>query len=449
MGWAPHHAMVLFVGILLSLTIFIPLYGTGQGSTVISFEGTTVESLEDSDEDGLAEYLVLEVTVNVFEGGSYGLYGSMFNERSVSDSGLEVLDIGEHVMELRFSGGEISQYGVKGHYQIKLQLYSRDAGIDLVIKEIVTEETYDPTEFEAPEGSGKVTVSLSGDKVFIVGDVMTVSINQTQPQLMFYYTLDNNMGSLSSLTYTTIQAHVDSDSDGVMDPSVDQKKYEGDLTTVDWTLDLDISSGYDISLYGVVQLRLIGTQTIAAWAKVTFRISSHMMREEEVTQKFDIDIDLWQPLDADFISVMHVLKDESGERSTEVGPEEGSLDSGEFILRVVGDRGTQGSYSWTEDIVVGSAILDTDTQAQSSFQVIEDEVEIWFSYPLAGDVQLIHHDPTVSMDPDGIIPEDEEPNFVPDNPLIMLLGLLIGVLVVGASIYLRNKYAKVRKGGGI
>ena len=268
-GWAPQYAMALFMVFLLSLTIFISPSGNGQSSTVITFEGTIVETLEDSDEDGLAEYLVLLVTVDVFEGGSYGLYGSMFNEQSVSNPGLEVLDIGEHVMELRFSGGEISQYGVKGHYEIDLQLYSTDSETDPVVKEIITKDIYDPENFEAPEGSGKVTVSLQGDKVFIVGEVMTVSINQTQPQLMFYYTDDSKMGSLSSLTYTTIQAHEDSDSNSEWDPSIDQKKYEGDLTTVDWTLDLDISSGYDISLYGVVQLRLIGTPTIAAWAKVT------------------------------------------------------------------------------------------------------------------------------------------------------------------------------------
>ncbi len=449
LGKGPRSAMVLLIAFLITLTILIPIFGTGQGSTPISFEGTIVETLEDSDDDGLAEYLVLTVTVDVFEGGSYGLYGSMFDDNSVSNPGLEVLDIGEHVMELRFSGGEISQYGVKGHYQIELQLYSKDSEIDPVVKEIVTKETYDPEEFEAPEGSGKVTVSLRGDKVFIVGDVMTVSINQTKPQLMFYYTNDTKMGSISSLTYTTIQAHLDSDSDGDWDPSIDQKKYEGDLTAVDWTLDLDISSGYDISLYGVVQLRLVGSTTVAAWAKVTFRISSSMMREEDVTQKFDIDIDLWQPLDADFISVMHVLKDESGIRTIEDGPEEGTLDPDNFILRVIGEKGTEGIYSWTEDITVGSVVLDTDTQAQSSFEIMDNEVEIRFTYPLAGDVQLIHHDPTVGMDPDHIPEINEESRFVADNPLIMLIGLLIGILVVGASIYLRNRYAKVKKGGGI
>jgi hypothetical protein len=53
------------------------------------------------------------------------------------------------------------------------------------------------------------------------------------------------------------------------------------------------------------------------------------------------------------------------------------------------------------------------------------------------------------MDPDGKIPERSESEFVADNPLIMILGLLVGVLVVGASIYVRNRMARKRKGGGI
>jgi hypothetical protein len=440
---------ILFIAILLIMAIFIPFNVSSQGSVVISFEGTFAESLEDSDEDGLSEYLVLSVTVNVFEGGEYGLYGSMFNDQAVSSVDSVVLDIGKHVLELHFSGGDIASYGTRGHYKIDLQLFSKDSAIDPVLKEIVTENIYDPVDFESPEGTTKVSVVSSGDKVFIQGEDMTISINQTRPQLMFYYTGDDEMVSLSSLTYTTIQVHADTDSDGSLDLSVDEKKYEGDLNTVDWTLDLDISAGFDISLYGVVQLRLVGSATVAAWAKVTFRISSSMMKEEEISQKFDIDIDLWQPLDADFISVRHVLKDEGGKRSIEIGPEEGTSDAGEFMLRIVGKKGTQNIYSWTEDISVGSAVIDTDTQAQSAFEVLDSEVEIWFTYPLAGDVQLIHHDPNVAMDPLGKPEEKTEPDFVPDNPLIMVIGLVIGILVVGASIYLRNRYASSRKGGGI
>jgi hypothetical protein len=352
-------------------------------------------------------------------------------------------------MELRFSGGDIAQYGVSGHLEVDLELYSRDSSIDPVEWSYITEDTYDPAGFEAPQGTGKVFVELRGDKVLIIGDVMTVSINQTYPRLMFYYTQDRKMVSLSSLTYSAIQVHDDTDQDGVWDPEADEKKYEGDLTNVDWTLDLDITSGYDISLYGVVQLRLVGSTTVAAWAKVTFRLRSSMMREEDVTQKFDIDIDLWQPLDADFISVMHVLKDEGGKRTIETGPEEGAPEEGEYIIRVIGDEGTHGIYSWNSDIVVGSAVLDTDSKAGSTYEVREDEVEIWFSYPLSGDVQLIHHDPTLSMDPDHVPEEETTPEFVADNPLIMIGGLLIGVLVVGASIFVRNRMARTRKGGGI
>ncbi|MGA1820182.1 MAG: hypothetical protein ACMUHU_04145 [Thermoplasmatota archaeon] len=435
--------------LIMTMTVLLPVLSSSQGATVIEFGDVVEESLEDRDSNGRAEYLVINVTANVYEPGSYGLHGTIRGDRIAANFGPEVLEIGAHELQLKFSGGDISLYDVSGHYQIQLELYSQDSAVETVVKQYVTGGTYDPESFEAPQGTGKVYVRSEGDRVYVVGDPLTISVNQTFPQLSFFYTADEGRGSSSSLTYTTIIAFDDSDGDGIWETDLDEKKYEGDLTRVDWELDLDVRNGIEISLYGVVQMRLVGTATVAAWAKVTFRLSSTLLIETYESQKFDIDIDLWQPLDATHLAVLHTMKDDTGGRTIESGPLEG-LDPETSLLMVVDRKGkTQNMYSWTDDIVVGYSSLDTAAEAVTWFELEDGEADIWFSYPLAGDIQVIHHDPTVGMDPDNIPEEKVSDEFITNSVLIMLGGLVLGILVVGATLYSRKLAASRRKGGDI
>ncbi|MBN1389188.1 MAG: hypothetical protein JXA22_00945 [Candidatus Thermoplasmatota archaeon] len=446
-GRVPFTGQTVVLMCLLTLTMLMPIMSSSQGATVIDFGDEATDVLEDADHNGLAEYLVIKVKVNVYEPGAYILHGTIGGDHIAASHGPLVLEIGPHELELRFSGGDISLFGVTGHYRIELELYSTDSSLDPVVKEIFTSDIYRPQMFEAPQGTGRVSVSTDRDKVYVIGDPLTISVNQTYPQLTFFYTVDEGRGSTSSLTYTTLIAFDDSDSDGVWDPELDEKKYEADLTMVDWELDLDVKNGVVISLYGVVQLRLAGTTTFVAWAKVTFRLTSTLLLETYDSQKFDIDIDLWQPLDATHIAVLHTLRDDTGERSIEEGPEDGS-DPVVHQLRVVNDRGgTQNTYSWTDEITVGYSSLSTGSEASTWYDIGDGVADIWFSYPLEGDVQVIHHDPTVGMDPENIPDVKPDEDFIRNSVLIMLCGLGLGILVVGATLYSRKVMTMKRKGG--
>jgi hypothetical protein len=420
-----------------------------QGTTLITFGQGTEEALLDEDGDGLYEYLSLEVDVNVYEPGSYGLRGSIGNDQIVANFGPESLDVGPHMIELYFTGGGLTQYGASGHYQIRLELYSTNAEMDLVVRTITTVEEYSPGMFEAPSGSSQVTVESRGDLVFIKGRPMTIAINKTYPQLSFYYTKDGGARSRSSVTYDRILAFDDRDADGIWDASLDGERYEGDLSMVDWKLEWDVTSGYDIALYGVVQLRLVGTPTVAAWAKLTFRLSSDQLLQEGAAQKFDIDIDLYQPLDAEYIALKHILKDEVGSQKLV----DASLSSGQgddpHVINVIGDNGeTWGSYSWSDEIFIGALQADDEANATTWFDIQGDSASIWFSYPLGDEIQLIHHDPTVGMDPDNEIGPREEGNFLENRPIIMFSGLGIGIFVVVVTLFVRSRMSR-RKGGDI
>jgi len=440
---------VLLSLIMLTLAVLLPELSSSQGATVIDFGNEVSESLEDRDHNGRAEYLVINVTVNVYEPGSYILHGTIGGDQISASFGPEALEIGAHELQLKFSGGDIALYDVSGHYQLKLELYSTDSTVDPVIKELATAGTYDPDDFEAPQGTGRVSVRSEMDRVYVEGDPLTISVNHTFPQLTFYYTADEGKGSSSSLTYTTLIAFDDSDGNGIWNPDIDEKKYEGDLTKVDWDLDLDVKNGIEISLYGVVQLRLVGTATVAAWAKVTFKLSSTLLIETYESQKFDIDIDLWQPLDATHLAILHTMKDDTGDRTIESGPSDGQAGD-TFQLRVVDGRGkTQNIYTWTDDILVGYSSLDTGSKAVTWFTLTDDGADIWFSYPLQGDVQVIHHDPTVGVDPRNVTMPKSKEAFIRNSLLIMVGGLALGILVVGATLYSRKVAASRRKGGDI
>lgn len=424
----------------------------GQGATSVAFGSGIEESLEDSDGDDLYEYLVLTVEVRVFEPGTYGLHGSIGDGQVNANFGPADLGIGLHELELKLSGGQLSKYGSGGHYRIKLEIYTTDMEIDPVEMEYLTEEEYDPSSFEVPAGSLETSVFARGDKVFIQNKEMTVSVNQTFPELQFSYTNENEEdiameSSLTSLTYRMLIAYDDRDGDGRWDPQKDEKRYEGDLTTVAWDLELDISVGYDIALFGVVQLRLVETATAVAWAKISFRLSSELLQDNNL-QKFEIDIQLWQPLDADNIAVLHTLQDLSGKQSIEEGSTEGSIFMDPFILRLVGDDGkTHNAYTWDEEIMVGELEPNMPSSAVTWFELHDGRGDIWFSYPLEGDVQQIHHDPKVGMDPEGRPTMDEGDNFLENNFLIMLAGILAGLVIVGLSVIMGIRRGRPSKGG--
>ena len=98
---------------------------------------------------------------------------------------------------------------------------------------------------------------------------------------------------------------------------------------------------------------------------------------------------------------------------------------------------------------MGYSSLDTDSEAVTWYSINGGEAEIWFSYPLRGDVQVIHHDPTVGMDPDNIPPEEVEEDFIRNSLLIMLGGLGLGILVVGVTLYSKRRMGRKRGGGDI
>ena len=93
------------------------------------FNDAYVEYGEDTDGDGLYDYLVVDVGVNVREAGRYGLDGSLYENGTYNsiDYAYNTTDLneGDQTIQLRFEGIKISNSGYNGTYDLKhLELYN-------------------------------------------------------------------------------------------------------------------------------------------------------------------------------------------------------------------------------------------------------------------------------------------------------------------------------------
>jgi hypothetical protein len=132
--------------------------GPGYDYDLRIYEGTGAEFSAphsdyglDTDSDTLFNYLVLEVTVNVFVAEDYriggGLYDSSWNFIGNIWNNT-FLSVGIHIVELRFIGWEIYQNSDNGTYNVTLEI--RDSGWNIHDSEDYMTSLYNYDEFQPP-----------------------------------------------------------------------------------------------------------------------------------------------------------------------------------------------------------------------------------------------------------------------------------------------------------
>lgn len=429
---------VMALALLLYVVPMLLLLVSGA-PMVVRLGTSTTERLEDKDGDGLAEFLVLDVDIEVFEPGTYGLHGSALDGAATANAGPLDLPMGSNKVELRFSGSVLSRTLSGGKVTFDLEVFPRDPLSDPAKGAYTTMEDYLPEQFEAPSSGTGVEVRILGTEVLIESKVLRLSINTTLPQLTITYSGGSGDSTRSTLRYLEVIAYEDTNGNAVFDEGTDRRKYEAPLNIVDWSLRTDFSQGYEISLHGVVPLRLSGSATAVAWAKMTFTYRSRSLLLEGWGQKFDIDMELWQPLDADQLAVVHELRDLSGEQSIVEGRGGSVQTEDEKVLRLISRKGlTTGIYSWSDDILVGEGPPQAPSRANTTFSIEGHVASIVFSYPISDGTLSVHHDPVIGMDPANIPKENPQVRFLSNKPLAMLIGSAVGILIVAGTVVLRS-----------
>jgi hypothetical protein len=107
---------------------------------------------EDTDTDGLYNYLVINVGVKVNEAGNFRVTGYLYDELSHQvdyDYNYSFLDTGNQTVQLKFEGINIRQNMVNGTFDVSLYLYNYSTG-DNFDHDYYTTSHYNYTDFQIP-----------------------------------------------------------------------------------------------------------------------------------------------------------------------------------------------------------------------------------------------------------------------------------------------------------
>ncbi|UCE73404.1 MAG: Ig-like domain-containing protein [Methanomassiliicoccales archaeon] len=114
----------------------------------VTFEPPHSDYGLDLDGDGLFDYLVVNVTVNVTVAGEYQVSGSLSEGEWIdSDSNSTYLHVGIQTVELRFPGWLIRNLGENGPYIIDLDVYDERYSLD---SDVHSTKSYTWDEFDTP-----------------------------------------------------------------------------------------------------------------------------------------------------------------------------------------------------------------------------------------------------------------------------------------------------------
>ncbi len=148
----------------------------------------------DINNDGLFEYLTVDVGVMVYDPGNYSVMGYLYDENGkdvVWSLGSGILPIGSNTLHMDFDGKSIERHKFNGTYRLKeLQLVRGDSAIEnLSMVDIMMDATithpYDYREFVDPVWPEK---SLSGDGK---GEILlTIQVSSILPVFHGRYSMD-------------------------------------------------------------------------------------------------------------------------------------------------------------------------------------------------------------------------------------------------------------------
>jgi hypothetical protein len=119
----------------------------------------------DTNGDGLLEFLIVEVPVDVTVPGNYTLAGYLYdhdNREVVSGTSGSYLDAGLQSMAIAFDGPGIFTHGLNGPYEFRYAvLYDENGSLTDILGKAYTTVPYKYTDFQRPEASAFRVIGVS------------------------------------------------------------------------------------------------------------------------------------------------------------------------------------------------------------------------------------------------------------------------------------------------
>ncbi len=145
----------------------------------------------DTDGDGLYDYLMVDVSVNVTSPGDYSLVGYLYDNTGyyiTPANNYTILDAGVQIVELEFYGESIYRNRVNGPYNLTLELY--DSAGALIGRMAYTSSSYNYAQFQMiQEDYFNITFAdygrdTNGDTLF---DYLTIEMNMSAIESGIYH----------------------------------------------------------------------------------------------------------------------------------------------------------------------------------------------------------------------------------------------------------------------
>ncbi len=185
----------------------------------LDFEEPPVELLPphsdlglDTDTDGLFDFLVVDVSVNVTENDTYVFQGTLHDANwtlIVSASNTTDLGLGAQAVQLQFMGSAINASGIDGPYTVELSV-RQAATFDLIDSGDHTTAPYNHTDFEGPlalfaplHSDFPLDTDGDGQIDYLVANV-TIQVNSPGNFVVFGSITFGPPGSVSTLNITSL-----------------------------------------------------------------------------------------------------------------------------------------------------------------------------------------------------------------------------------------------------
>ena len=396
---------------LITLSIY-PVMGEGEASISV-----VRDYIEDADNDGVVDYLSIDVTLFLPHEGNYQLLAIIKNS-----GGLKTMDMihasGEYNTTLHFSARDIYESGLSGRLVIAIYL-TEDSSI--VARTTYTTHEYSQSDFNPAIIHGvkseDVQLHLGESSVTIESRNMTVDVHTVEPVVIYRST--GSEQEVFVLNFTGITFYNDTNSNGQYDSG--EEVLYADMSSGIWSLKLGLIEGYsrfDFSIIGAFS-------TPKGEFEIEFRYSRGMNTVNSFErQKFDIYIRAYG-IPAQRVVLWHTLT-AIGDAS--VGQLEETNDA--FYVRHYDSDGRElGFYSFLSKATAINGFNETTVKVNGYTR----NGVFAMDYPLAGE---IHHDPEVALDPSlapGIVKKVVEV-IIRNNPVIFGISATVTSAVVAMSI---------------
>jgi hypothetical protein len=434
----------------------------------------------DTNNNALYNKLVIEVTVEVTQEGSYDFLCMLTVEASGNTVDIDTillvpspyLEEGENTVLMEFSSEAIFKSGMSGVYRADIEVQQFNHTTRWTITHL-TNRFYDHRTFQAEENPPPVPpdaprVELDLHYVNVSTDVFQVFVNRTMPEIIFRYRDgDPAMPDFLVTYYRLIMFQDDGD-----------RYYNGEdpvasvlLTNYPWAFSNIEVSGPIVSFDLRARIPIpVGSGFVSTGITLTFTvtngtvpdpINSGFIRGDASELKVDITFEPEGPIpDADHMAFEALVSDSLGTHDFLVEEPVGfkhypRTDETSFTQVPILPLATHTTVGMVDENLVWHAYMGWQNLAQETWSTQEDTLlvdvggsfrvrggalELYMAYPYTEDLMVLDHDPSVGTVNENLPPEPLPPKPAEDpdpNPYVFWFAIIIGAVIILLTVYAR------------